>query len=144
MTRFGIVWPTCSTFRLDEVPTAARPVGNTCTKPTPDASVMVTFNTTADTPVAGTPPAPAARNVTTAPGPGLPADTPTPERVSTIRLGVTGWNFDGPDSAAPTRTGLDPDWFIALPAACATFGVTATINTAVAASSARRLIANPP
>jgi len=40
---------------------------------TPDASVIVTFNTTADTPEVGTPPAPAATNVTTAPASGFPA-----------------------------------------------------------------------
>src|SRR5262249_4190612 len=78
----------------------ARPVGNTWTNPTPEASVIVTFNTTADTPAVGTPPAPAATKVTTASAPGFPARVPTPERVSRTRVGVTGWNLDGPESVS--------------------------------------------
>jgi hypothetical protein len=76
-------------------------VGNICTNPVPDASVIVTFNATADAAL-GTPPAPATVKVTVVPAGGIPTDAPRPVRVSRIRSGVTGWNFDSSDRASET------------------------------------------
>ena len=54
--------------------------------------VTVTLSTTADTPApAGTPPAAKTLRLTVWFGPNGPWRTPSPERVSMIRAGVSGW-----------------------------------------------------
>ena len=91
ITRFGIVWPARSTFRLEANGRAVAP-GNTVTKPGSRASVAVTLTTTADTPEAGTPPRPSTGTPTVAPArAGFPAGhPPVPSRVSSNRAGVSG------------------------------------------------------
>src|SRR5665647_1342218 len=60
MTAFGIVAP-MGQFRFDTVGRVV-PVGDTVRKPVLVVSVTVTFRTTAETPVAGTPPTPVTFN----------------------------------------------------------------------------------
>ena len=65
------------------------PVGQAVKKLAAVVSVAVIFITTAVTPEAGTPPRPVTRKSNTPPGPRAP-DSPSPDRVSKIRLGVSG------------------------------------------------------
>src|SRR4051812_17248583 len=61
--------------------------------PAPGDPATVTFNTTADTPDAGTPPSPVTCNDTTPPGAMAPAcPTPRPTRVSNNRAGANDTN----------------------------------------------------
>src|ERR1700710_1714228 len=90
MTRFGIVSPALK-FRFDADGNTL-PAPCTVTYPPADGDVAVTFNTTADTPLAGTPPRPSTVTDTVpCPAPAASAP-PTPERVSITRAGANGPN----------------------------------------------------
>ena len=65
------------------------PLAHTATQPLPVAPVTVTLTTTADTPVAGTGPRPVTWTVTVPALGTAPAGAPTPDRVSSIRVGGT-------------------------------------------------------
>src|ERR1035441_4394391 len=88
MTRLGIGWQ-ATWLRFEAVGTLT-PSGYTVTKPLAVGWVTVTFNTTAPTPDAGTPPAPSTDKSTELPAPTGPAGPPVPLRVSRIRAGVNG------------------------------------------------------
>ena len=68
------------------------PVGNSVRKLPAVVFVTVTFSTTAPTPVAGSPPAPATGMLLVCCGPNGPLMPPVPSRVSRMRAGVTGVN----------------------------------------------------
>src|SRR5436309_3548884 len=85
-TRLGSVWPATG-FRFDAVGRGT-PFGHTVRKLRAVGSVTVTFRTTDDTPVAGTPPRPVTwRSMLVAALSGA-----APVRVSRSRAGVSGWN----------------------------------------------------
>src|SRR5689334_1759121 len=76
MARFAIVWP-APKLRLD-VGGVLAPLGKALSHPAETGLVAVRFTTTADTPVAGTPPWPATWTVSDFPEP----SAPMPVRVS--------------------------------------------------------------
>lgn len=90
LTRFGTVWPgTTLRFDASGMPT---PAGHTVTWLVAVGPTAVTLSTTADTPVAGTPPRPVTCRSIDEPPLTLPAaPVPVPSRVSRRRAGVTGW-----------------------------------------------------
>jgi hypothetical protein len=86
---FGIVCPAKSRFSVDDEPTDARSVGNTCNHPDPCDPVAVTFTITADAPDGTFPPVIWNSRTTF-------ACNGAPDRVSTRRAGVIGTNFEAP------------------------------------------------
>src|SRR3977135_4450415 len=89
MTRLGTVWP-ATQFKLEAVGLEAAPVGHAVKKLAAVVLVTVTLRITADTPVAGTPPAVVTWIARLEPAPCLlPAwGRRLPERVSCMRAGV--------------------------------------------------------
>src|SRR5665648_863191 len=77
----------------------------TVTYPALVGAVTVTFNTTADTPEAGTPPRPATCNATVLPATTGAFGAPTPARVSNNRDGDNDVNPPGMLTAADALTG---------------------------------------
>lgn len=94
-----MVCPARSTFRFEEGPRVACPVGNTCTNPGPSEPVIVTFMTTAVA-VASTRPRQARRRSMTEPRSNYPAGTPVPSLVSITLVGATDTRRDVFSSAA--------------------------------------------
>ncbi len=98
-TRLATVWPAVK-FRF-EASGAGAPVGKTVRKPGALGFVTVTFMTTAETPVEGTPMRPVTWRFRVFAGPSLAAGDPLPLLVSRMRAGVSGWNSPaGPLGAA--------------------------------------------
>src|ERR1035437_7826540 len=102
-TRLGTTW-SFTKFRLDAVGRVA-PSPKTVTNPELVGSATVTFSTTADTPVSGTPPWPATCNTTVPPGATAPFGAPNPLRVSSNRNGATDVKPPGVLTAAGTTAG---------------------------------------
>src|SRR5450755_2756000 len=98
MTRFGMLCP-ARKFRFD-VCCRVPPEGHTVMYPAEVGLTAVTFTTTADTPVAGTPPCPVTCNETD-PNAGTGPDAPCLIRVSMIRAG-------GSEATAPGAVGVPP------------------------------------
>ena len=86
----GTVWFRVK-FRLDTAGIEVRSA-HTATHPVAVGWVTVTLTTTADTPVAGTPPRPVICTATSAPAATGAAAAPSPVRVSRTRLGATVTN----------------------------------------------------
>src|SRR2546425_845426 len=85
-TRLGMVTPP---FQLRfEARGLGWPVGHTVRKDPAVVSVTVTLSTTADTPLAGTPPTPVTVKSSEPPGPSGWLNPPVPLRVSRIRAGA--------------------------------------------------------
>src|SRR5664280_329967 len=103
MTRFGTLWA-FTKFRFDAVG-RADPSPNTVTYPPPVGAVTVTFNTTAATPEAGTPPRPATCRCTVPPAGTAALAAPTPARVSNNRAGASDANPPAADTAAAAAAG---------------------------------------
>src|SRR5674476_235894 len=100
MTRLGTVWA-LTKFRFEAVGRAV-PSAYTVTYPGPAGSVTVTFNTTAETPLAGTPPRPVTCRCTTPRAGTATGAAPTPVRVSNNRDGSKDPNAPG-TVGAPER-----------------------------------------
>src|SRR5450755_1684810 len=98
MTRFGMLCPAWK-FRF-EVTCRGVPDGHTGMYPGEVGAATVAFTTTADTPVAGTPPCPVTCNETD-PNAGTGPDAPCLVRVSMIRAG-------GSEATAPGVLGVPP------------------------------------
>ncbi len=104
MTRFGIDSPGTK-FRFD-ANGRGDPAGYTVTNPGAVGPVTVTFNTTAPTPPAGTPPRPATVRSTAAPPPRAPppanvaSTVDAPARVSNNRAGCNDVNDAAPPAGA--------------------------------------------
>src|SRR5437773_5584525 len=88
ITRFGTVSP-ARKFKV-ELSGVARPAGNTVRKPGVLGFVAVTFKTTAETPLAGTPPRPVTWRLSVWPGLSLARGAPLPVLVSSTRDGIRG------------------------------------------------------
>src|ERR1035437_2162464 len=97
MTRLGTTW-SFTKFRLDAVGRVV-PSPYTVTYPEAVGSATVTFSTTADTPVSGTPPWPATCNTTVAAG------ATAPVRAPSNRNGPTRGNPPEVATAAGTPVG---------------------------------------
>jgi hypothetical protein len=91
-TRFGTVCP-AEKFTFDAFGRLA-PSGYTVKIPAAVGLVTVTFTTTAVTPDAGTPDAPATCKATDEFAATGPVTPPVPVRVSSTRTGLTGVSFD--------------------------------------------------
>src|SRR5947208_1300440 len=104
------------------------------------APVAVTFTTTADTPLAGTPPRPVTCTATAACALTGALGAPTPLRVSSNRDGATGTNAPAADgvpaalAAAPER----PTWPVGAPEADPAGTTRANANSAMAISKTGR------
>src|ERR1019366_3348319 len=85
MARLETVWP-ATKFRLD-TGGSTLPSAKADTPPGEAGWVTVRFTTTADTPVAGTPPRPATCSTSSAPCPTGAAAAPRPDLVSGTRAG---------------------------------------------------------
>ncbi len=93
-TRLDTVWP-ARKLRFDAVGRVV-PDGKAVRYPPVLGWVTVTLTTTADTPVAGTPPMPVTPAAMVAPGPTGDTNPPVPLRVSRIRAGVRLWYLPPP------------------------------------------------
>ncbi len=82
---------------MDDEPTSACPVGNTCNHPSPSERSTVTFTMTAVAATGTTPPV--IWTVRTTPADNFAPVVPTPARLSTSLVGVTGTNRDAPAGA---------------------------------------------
>src|SRR5262249_22717738 len=86
-TRLGTVWP-ATQFRLDATGSEV-PAGHTVRKLDALVLVTVTFRTTAETPLIGTPARPVTCSVKVPPGPIGEDVPPVPSRVSSMRVGLS-------------------------------------------------------
>src|SRR5450631_4316471 len=86
IARFDRVWPAPKV--IVDVGGSGDPVGYSVTNPDEVGAVIVVLTTTAETPVAGTPPSPVTCKPLTSPGPRAPGPGVLPE--SRIRAGGRG------------------------------------------------------
>src|SRR5262245_43268224 len=100
MTKLGMFWLANSTLRFDDAPICDWPVGNTWMNPGPVVPAAVTFNATAVTPLAGTLATPVTVTSIEPLGATFALAAPRPSRVSRMRVGASGTNFDGAPGAA--------------------------------------------
>src|SRR5664279_4415803 len=140
-TRFGTVCPAVK-FRF-EARGRGEPEAYPVMNPPAVGAVTVTFSTTADTPVAGTPPCPVTLTATVAPARTAAAGAPVPDRVSSTRSGATDPNPPGATGAPATGVFVTAAATGSTAAGAMTAPTTASAKTAIS-TRIKAFTSDPP